>query len=46
VTVSAGIASLPGRRPADVELIESLGRADAALYEAKEAGRDRVALAA
>jgi len=46
VTVSAGIASLPGRRPADVELMESLGKADAALYEAKEAGRDRVALAA
>lgn len=46
VTVSAGIASLPGKLPADVELMESLTRADAALYEAKEAGRDRVALAA
>lgn len=46
VTVSAGIASLPGKRPADIELMESLTKADAALYEAKEAGRDRVALAA
>jgi diguanylate cyclase (GGDEF)-like protein len=40
VTVSAGIAELSPAGPIDVE--EWLRRADAALYQAKDAGRNRV----
>ena len=39
VTVSIGVA---GRRPADPDLGALLGRADQALYRAKQDGRDRV----
>jgi diguanylate cyclase (GGDEF)-like protein len=40
VTVSIGTAS---RQPGDTDLITLLSRADQALYEAKNAGRNRVA---
>jgi diguanylate cyclase (GGDEF)-like protein/PAS domain S-box-containing protein len=39
VTVSSGIALL---RPVDASITVSLSRADAALYRAKQAGRDRI----
>ncbi|MGH9298771.1 MAG: GGDEF domain-containing protein, partial [Acidimicrobiales bacterium] len=42
VTASVGVAELADR---DVDLGRLLQRTDAALYEAKRAGRDRIALA-
>jgi diguanylate cyclase (GGDEF)-like protein len=42
VTASVGVAELDDR---DVDLDRLLQRTDAALYEAKRAGRDRIALA-
>jgi len=42
VTLSVGVAVAPSRQASIGELVE---RADAALYEAKRAGRDRVAVA-
>lgn len=44
MTISVGVAQLSGEHDADVE--GWLERADAALYEAKSQGRDRVATAA
>ena len=43
ITVSIGISAL---RQADVTITTSLSRADGALYQAKQAGRDRVVIAA
>jgi diguanylate cyclase (GGDEF)-like protein len=41
VTISAGVAALSNGNPKSAN--ELLEQADAALYEAKEAGRNRVA---
>jgi diguanylate cyclase (GGDEF)-like protein len=43
VTISVGLACLDG---ADEDLRQLLSRADGALYQAKQAGRDRVCIAA
>jgi len=45
VTASAGVAELDRDRSAEAALMAALTRADAALYEAKQAGRDRVVVA-
>ena len=46
VTASAGVAVLDPAQPVEPALMAALTQADAALYEAKQAGRDRVAIAA
>lgn len=43
MTVSLGVVAIPPNRSADVQGLIAL--ADAAMYAAKHAGRDRVALA-
>ena len=42
ITISIGLAAC---RPSDTALSDVLARADAALYEAKRGGRNRVAVA-
>jgi diguanylate cyclase (GGDEF)-like protein len=45
VTASAGVAIVDTTRSAEAALAAAVTAADAALYEAKQAGRDRVAIA-
>lgn len=42
ITISVGVAAMPDHAETDEDLIR---RADAAMYEAKRAGRDRVVAA-
>jgi hypothetical protein len=45
VTISIGVATFPGGTTGTVAAVQDLlGSADAALYEAKAAGRNRVAV--